>query len=286
MPTTLSDAVIVNIEFSDPDHPRTPAPVRRALAVWPEHVRVLPNAVLRSALFGVIKAGEREAVKGLELPATHGVKLTFTGWRLDQADADVWQTLVHLGREQLKAAHQQGADVVVRIQLKTLLRHLGRTPGSGTVEWLDGVLTRLQSGVIRVDSKAARVVYQGQLILHWMRAEDTGEMHLRLNGNLLALFSDGWSSLIWSERRSLGKQQLAQWLHAFYATHLEPYPMRVETLRALSGGRPDSPLREFRRQLKNALTAVAKTGAITAWRIDPATDLVHVTCRPRTLTSA
>lgn len=286
MPT---NPVTVNlIELPDAPEPAAPIePVPRScdtfeLKPWPEHVRGAPNVLLRSALFGVVAPGAREYVRKLLLPTPTGTEVRYTGERLDQGDADVWLALVHLARERLSQGARAFLGVQIRIPRKTLLRLLGRPNGGEAQKRLDASLLRLQGGVISVryvDRKTQhRMVYSGQLLLPCHRDETTGELLLHLNADLVNLFAGGWSSIVWAERRQLGRRQLAQWLHAFYCTHQAPYPMKLETLQQLSGARMS--LDDWRtKQLIPALEAVAATGAITAWRIDDA-GLVHVACRP------
>ncbi len=63
--------------------------------VWPEAVRSAPNAILRSALFGIVRKGKRPVLDGVELvPAVKGVEIKVrSGVSLDQNDLDVWEEL-------------------------------------------------------------------------------------------------------------------------------------------------------------------------------------------------
>ena len=69
----------------------TPKPARVVrLPLWPEELRTCPSCVLRSALFGVVQRGRRKALEGEILATWEGVIIRYIGWRLDQADLDVW----------------------------------------------------------------------------------------------------------------------------------------------------------------------------------------------------
>jgi hypothetical protein len=46
---------------------------------------------------------------------------------------------------------------------------------------------------------------------------------------------DGWTQIDWSIRQNLRGHPLAQWLHGFYSTHAQPYPLKIETLHKLCG---------------------------------------------------
>jgi TrfA protein len=63
-------------------------------------------------------------------------------------------------------------------------------------------------------------------------------------------------------------------LQGYYATHAKPLPVKVETLRNLSGSKTAA-LFKFRQQLRQALDELKAISAIAAWQIDDA-DLVTV----------
>ena len=70
------------------------------LPLWPEPVRAVPNGFLRSALFGVVKKGARRYVEREQIAAVDGVQILYTGQRLDQADLDVYVSVLHAVRLQ------------------------------------------------------------------------------------------------------------------------------------------------------------------------------------------
>ena len=59
------------------------------------------------------------------------------------------------------------------------------------------------------------------------------------------------------------------------ATHAKPYPVKVDTLRQLSGSRAKA-LRNFRAQLRLALDDLVANEDIVDWRIEMPDDLVFV----------
>jgi hypothetical protein len=78
----------------------------------------------------------------------------------------------------------------------------------------------------------------------------------------------------WEQRKRLRGKDLARWLHLYLATHAAPFPVKVATLKDLSGSRVAA-LRKFRQLLRRALADLQVNGDITAWEIDTH-DLVHV----------
>ena len=94
----------------------------------------------------------------------------------------------------------------------------------------------------------------------------------------MKLYGQGHTWINWDERQSLGQNNLAKWLHGFYAGHALPYSYKVETLRSLCGSTAAT-LRRFRQTLKAALEELVTINTIASWEIDTA-DLVHVRRTP------
>jgi putative NADH-flavin reductase len=88
------------------------------------------------------------------------------------------------------------------------------------------------------------------------------------------LYSMGSTYIDWEQRKALGRNNLAKWLHGNYASNVIVLDYKVKTIHSLSGS--GSPLKEFRRMLKAALNQLIEVGAIRSWSIDADTDLVRV----------
>lgn len=235
------------------------------LPLWPQTVRGVPNAVLRSALFGAIRRGRRLFHQRVPLAAVEGVTILFTGPRLDQADLDVWEQCLHLTRH-------QGLGGRIQFAAHGFLREIGRSVGGKDREWLKGAFARLTSSVVEV--KDGNRAYFGSMIQRGARDDTTGGYVIEINSTIVALYgSDGWSQVEWAQRQRLKRQPLAQWLHGFYTTHAAPYAYKVETLHRLAGSE-NAQLAGFRRELREAL---AKLSAATDWGCEiDANDLVHI----------
>ncbi len=99
----------------------------------------------------------------------------------------------------------------------------------------------------------------------------------KLNPKLTALYSRSSHTLIdWKQRKTLKGKDLARWLQLYLASHAAPFPVKVATLRELSGSKT-AELRHFREALRRALADLMVNGDLAGWTIDPATDLVSVT---------
>jgi TrfA protein len=83
---------------------------------------------------------------------------------------------------------------------------------------------------------------------------ETGEAVVHLNEHLPKLF-DNYTLISWEDRLALGSDQLAKWLHAYYSTHAEAYPLKVETVMKACGSEAKF-LYHFRADLKSALDTV------------------------------
>lgn len=239
------------------------------LPLWPEPVRGVPNSILRSALFGAIKRGRRTFLQREPVASYEGVTILQTGPRLDQADLDVWEQCLHL-------AHTQALGMRIYFSAHSFLRAIGRWTGKHDHEWLKNAFARLASSVVEI--KDGKRAYFGPMLHHGTRDDETGLYVIEINPAIARLYgTDGWTAVDWEQRMALKGQQLAQWLHAFYSTHADPYPMKVETIRRLCGSE-NKDLFGFRRELREALAELAATTG-WSWRIDE-NDLVHITKTP------
>lgn len=235
-----------------------------SLDLWPNAKRGVPNAILRSALFSVMK--DRPAVTRELLAAVDNVKIVFTGIRLNQKDLDYFEELLHLQR-----MYPLGEEI--RFTAFALLKTMGLATGKAQYDEVKDVMARLQANTteVTVDNKKT---FSRSLIEKANRDEETQEYVVQLSPLLLRMFDDGYTQVDWTQRHALGKNMLAKALHGLYATHAAPYPVKVDTIRRLTGSTTKD-LSKFRQQLRAALTALQEVGALHNWEIDKR-DLVHV----------
>lgn len=222
------------------------------LPLWPDPVRAVPNGILRSALFGAIAKGPRRYMESEQIAALEGVKILYTGQRLDQGDLDVWESVLHIAR--LQAMGEQ-----CRFTAYSMLKLMGKTDAGTNRDTLQKRLLRLKANAVEVEQ--GRYSYAGSLIDDVYRDKETHEYVLVLNPKLRPLFAaDQFTQIEWSVRRELDGHQLAQWLHGFYSSHAKPFPMRMETLLKLAGSEDANP-RSAQQTLRKALDAVAEACA-------------------------
>lgn len=219
------------------------------LPLWPEAVRAVPNGVLRSALFGAIRRGPRRYLDRERVAALEGVEIEYTGQRLDQCDLDVWECVLHMARSQTMGQE-------CRFTAYAMLKILGKADTGGNREVLHRKLLRLRANA--VEMRQGRFSYIGGLLDEVYKDNTTQEYVVVINPKLHPLFAaDQFTQIDWDVRRTLDGKPLAQWLHGFYASHSEPYPISMATLLRLSGSENIEP-RSGRQKLRQALEAVKK----------------------------
>lgn len=246
----------------------TPAKVIQ-LPLWPEPVRAVPNGFLRSALFGAIRKGRRRYLKAEHLAALDGIDICYTGERLDQGDLDVWESVLHAVRLQELGSRCQ-------VTSYALLKLMGLSDTGKNRATLHMRIERLIANAVTI--KQGRYTYMGGLIDEAYKDEKTQQWVIVLNHKLQALYGpDQFTQIEWTVRHALNGQQIAQWLHGFYASHVKPYPIKVETLLKLCGNE-NSDMYSGKQKLRKALDAVAEACAEhgETFRHEIRGDLVHV----------
>jgi hypothetical protein len=234
------------------------------LPLWPELARGTPNDVLRSALFAAIHRG-REYIEDRLIAAVNGTSIRYTGRQLEQSDLDVWEQVLHLARQ-----HPLGT--VCYFKVGAFLKAIGRSAGKANYKWLATVLTRLTACEVRF--KRPGYTHGCGLIASYDIDEHTRLYRVSVDPDTAKLYAAGWTAIDWQQRQQLRGKPLALWLHGYYATHAKPLPVKVDTLRSLSGSKTVA-LFKFRQQLRKALDELKAIGTIASWQIDAA-DLVTV----------
>lgn len=235
--------------------PAARAAVLVQLPLWPEPTRGTPNSFLRSALFAAIQGKGRRQMKKELLGAQKGYAVRFTGTQLDQSDLDVWEHAIHLAR-----SHPLGN--VCCFRANAFLKAIGRSNGKQNYEWLNDSITRLVACAVEVRNGGK--VFTGSLLSSCARDEETGIYKLRLDPDTVKLYGPcDWTLIEWKQREALKGKPLALWLHGYYASHKEPYPVKVETLRELSGSATKAK-KHFTAALKRAFKDLEGVAAIKA----------------------
>jgi TrfA protein len=243
------------------------------LPLWPEPVRSVPNGMLRSSLFGAIKKGPRRLMEGEKIAAQDGIEIRYTGARLDQGDLDVWESILHVCRFQDMGSH-------CRFTAYTMFKLLGMTDTGKNRGTLHKRIQRLKANSIEVQQ--GRYTYFGSLLDEGYKDQDTHEYVVVINAKLRPLFAaDQFTQIDWNVRYALAGQPLAQWLHGYYASHAQPFPVKIETLLKLSGSENEA-ARSSHQTLRKALDALtdASNANEQPFSYEIRDDLVHVERKP------
>jgi len=248
---------------------KAPAAKQLSLPMWPDAVRGVPNAFLRSALFGVSNSRKMHQRRTV-IAAVEGYEIRFKGESFNQTDLDVWEMLLHRAR-----LHPMGGEV--EFTAHSLLQELGRGIGGKDHEQLKEELARLGSGWTEITDTKAKKTFAGNFISSFVRDDEIDRYVITFSPKMAQLYEAGNTLIDWEQRLALGRNNLAKWLQGHYATHAKPYPYKVETLRDLSGS--TTTVKAFKQSLKKALDVLKAIGAILNWSIDE-DDLVHVVRSP------
>ncbi|QJC30638.1 plasmid replication initiator TrfA [Enterobacteriaceae endosymbiont of Neohaemonia nigricornis] len=227
--------------------------------------RVIPNIMLRSSLFSVIKKGQRKYEKNILKFSLQGIYIRFTGEQLDQSDLDVW----------LECLHRYTVPIGDKVEFSTysFLRSIDRSTGTKDYKWLKSCLLRLSICVIEISYQNS--FYIGHLLHEWYRNINNNKKHvIVLNKKIVTFFTDEmWTAISLKERKQLKGKYLSQWIHCFYCSHKIPLCYKVSTLNKLCGSTTKL-LWKFRQNLKKSLLDVNKATGWKCW-IDK-NDFVHI----------
>ncbi|QJC29318.1 plasmid replication initiator TrfA [Enterobacteriaceae endosymbiont of Plateumaris rustica] len=237
----------------------------KKMPVISDNKRSIPNIMLRSSLFGVIKKGNRKYEKNVLKTTLNGIFIRFTGESLDQTDLDVWLECLH----RLKKV-----PLGEKVKFKTynFLKSINRKTGRSDYEWLKSCLIRLS--VCCIEIRDEHFFYVGHLLHEWYRNEKTKEYIIILNKKIIYFFTDAmWTGISLKERMKLKGKSLSQWIHCFYCSHKNPLSYKVQTLQKLCGS-SIIVLWKFRQNLKKSLEEVSFA---TGWKcLIDINDHVHI----------
>jgi len=228
------------------------------LPLWPEPKRGTPNSFIRSALFAAIQSKDRIFLKEAVLASQKGITVKFTGEQLNQEDLTVWETLAHLARQ-----HPLGQTC--EFTAHALLKSLGMHTGLSQHKQLHSTIIRLTACAVQIthDGKT----YFGPLVKSGLRDKLTCRYRIELNRELIWLFGENqWTALDWQQRQALRGKHLAQALHAFYSSHRQPFPVKLDTLRGYVGSK-NQQRAGFKVKLRVALELLVEIGFLAGYQI-------------------
>lgn len=232
---------------------------------------LVPVSMVRSALFGVGVSGETSNDRVIVVDKRLGAEVKYSGPYLNQDHFKVWQACVYMART---TGGMNGEKFVVS-NFADLLRLCGSDPGdTPRYKKMWGLLRDLQKANVEIET--GRVSYVGSLILEATKDKESGKLVIHLSSNLAQFMSNETLSNDMLRLAGLGRDQLAAWLHNYYASQKDPPPLTVAEIQKLSGTKLDMP--RLRQRLKKALNKLQGgiRPLIVKWRITKETDVVHV----------
>jgi TrfA protein len=242
------------------------------LPAWGVGSRGAPNEILRSALFNARnKKRQREYLEKATIAVIGEGEITYTGRELRQDDETVWLQLIHLARE-------LPLGELVEFTAYSFIKSLGWNNSAKSYKRLRDSLERMQATALTVYSKRIGEGVSLSMIpfFAWRQGRNGPPLpmyQVRIAPELIELFSGVRYTLVeWQQRLAL-PDGLATWLHGYYASHKEPYPIKRETIREGAGltiKRKD----HLKEQTEIALEALKRVGFLKSWKIKD--DLVYV----------
>lgn len=251
--------------------PAAPEPMH--LPAWAERQRGMPNELIRSALFAVT-ANSRKQLKDQAIAGTSQRLITYSGEELRVSDEDVLLQIYHFQR-----GEKLGQPFTVTAG--EFLDRLGKPHGAREYTELYKSLHRLAKGNITITDIQSEDSYELQsgpiladLVIHHSTKGQAKWIQITLSPRTDELWrSMGYTLLDWGQRSALSRP-LSKALHRYYASHRDPFPIKVETIRRMMGSETAS-IVKFRQLLKQSLDDLVNIGFLVRYWID-STDKVNV----------
>lgn len=156
-----------------------------------------------------------------------------SGWQLDQADAELWHQIVRVAVLQNQGTVTSHATV--NVSHTQLMSAAARNKGGKTRTLLSSSLQRLMAATFEIQSRRQAVLFQ-PLMAVTAASTQSGRLDVTLGAGLPELVQGRQFVILRrSERTPLLREPLACGLHAYFASHVMPYPIKSHTLKRLLG---------------------------------------------------
>ena len=228
---------------------------------WPEGQRAMPNEILRSALFNCRNRKQpRMFMKDIEIALIGDGQVIYRGEELRQDDELVWLHLMHLMK---KLPLGECVDFTPYSFVKTI----GWPMKGQSYERLRISFSRMQATAIRIQSKRLGCFISVSLILKFRSRNEQNENLPRwqvwVGEEMRLLFDEEFlTRMNWELRKSL-PDGIASKLFGYWASHRQPYLVKLATLVQLCGSEMDT--KHFKVELKKALDLLGKIGFLETW---------------------
>lgn len=211
--------------------------------------RLIPNAVIRSALFTVKKMPrQKRDIVDKQISCQNGYEIYYKGEELNQFDAQVFQACVYLMRKK-----ELSPGNLVSFCKKELLYLINREGGGDDYEFLWESLLRMKRCELSITKGSNK--YVGNLFsqICFTKTECKFEINKVFYGLLLC--DD--QTICQVEEKSKLRSQVAKWCLDFFRSHSVYLPLGVDYMHKLCGS--TLRLNEFKRALKDGLEELVKS---------------------------
>jgi len=228
----------------------------------------------RSALFTARKRTARKDFKNHVVASLGHLKIIYTGEELRQRDYDVYLEILNAAR---------GANITpdnpwVPIDAWAMLRSLKWQVNNVGLAELHDTITRLIACKVEITrtsgKKSEPSIFYGGSFLHehtGQHAQDptqTARWMVVINTTIAKQLQPGQFMMVDKKvRRTLSSSALGKWLHLFYSSHQNPYPMQIETIKSLAGLEGDE-TKVFKFNLRAQMDKLVEMNAILSYHID------------------
>lgn len=240
------------------------------LPEWKEEQRAMPNEILRSALFNCRNRNQpRLYMKDAAIALIGDGQVIYRGEELRQDDELVWLHLMHLVK---KLPLGECVDFTPYAFVKAV----GWPLKGQSYERLRVSLSRMQATAIRIQSRRLGCFVSLSLITKFRSRNDQNENLPRwqvwVGEEMRLLFDEEFlTRMNWEVRKSL-PDGIASKLFGYWASHRQPFPVKVETLQKLCGS--EMSIKHFKMELKKSLDLLGSVGFLESWEFRD--DLVAV----------
>lgn len=205
----------------------------------------VPISFVRGALFSVAKDGpkvEKKLIATEEDPL--GIEIYYSGPHLNQDHFKAWQAIIYLHKTKFGGSYQFAVPATDVLQLmgKGYRDHDQRLR-------LRRLLDDLEDA--KVILRSYRSFWRSDLLDGVGRNDENGYVAVRINPALTSLLTDETLENDILRMVSLGRDQLAMWLHNYFASWGEYRNVSVKDLHEMCGTKLD--LKRFRYRLDKAL---------------------------------
>lgn len=240
------------------------------IAPWSDNMRALPNDYARSALFTVRnKRAPRLALQNHEIyHVNKDVIITYTGIELRaENDELVWQQVLEYAKRTPMGDH-------VTFTFYELCQDLGWSINGRYYKKAEECLSRLQASVMQFSSNRIGRLESISLISRFSildRGKKSSRCQVMIDEEIVVLFAGNhYSKFIWEKYRKLSPT--ARRMFDYFASHQEPYPLKLETFRLMCGSE-STRVKKWREQVGTACEELRDSGLVEhAWLHE---DMLH-----------